>query len=193
MAEDRDKKIAALKAELKAASKIIKSLKRHQKAGRTLVFESPGAFENMIRLERLIEKRTSELIKSRLELEKAYTGLEKIVVERTQELSDTNRELNVVSEIVKTVSTSLDLKQILNDAMLKVLEITGLKGGGYFLVEQDRGELISAGAWNLSKEFSSTTRTQKIGSGISGMVAANGNTVIVDNLQTSEYISDLIP
>ena len=182
MAENRDKITAGLEDELKAARKVIESLKRHQKAGRTSIFESPGAFENMIRLEGLIGKRTSELIKSR-------EDLEKIVVERTKELSDANRELNVVSEIVKTVSTSLDLKQILNDAMLKVLEITGLKGGGYFLVDPDRGELISAGGWNLSEEFSSSTQTQKIGTGISGTVAATGNTVIVENLQNSKYIS----
>ncbi len=79
--------IDRLRRELDAALKTIESLKKHQVTVRSTAYETPGAFEKLIQLEKLVEKRTEELLKSREEVEDANTNLEKLVMERTRRLS----------------------------------------------------------------------------------------------------------
>lgn len=184
--------LKSLRKELEESHKIIEALKRHQKMARSSTFNGVGAFETMVRLEKMVEHRTSELQGSREELLRAKKNLEKLVAERTHSLEEANKELEVVAAIGRQVSTSLDLNEILNSAMEKILEITRLKGGGIFLVDYENKELISAGGWGLSEEFCSTTSRVKIGVGISGTVAQTGETILVEGLTTSVMLSPKI-
>ena len=188
--KDENKILKDFTHRLEAARRIIDSLKAHQVASRSLTDTSLGTFEKMIQMERLIELRTKEVIRSQEEIEQANANLEKLVIERTTRLSQLNRDLRVINEIGWIVSNSLDLQQILDDAMKKLLEITGLKGGGYFLVDDERGEIYTAGGMNLSGKFIQRTKKAKIGKGISGTVAQSGNTMLVSDLQKTNLLSE---
>ena len=188
--KDENKILKDFTHRLEAARRIIDSLKAHQVASRSLTDTSLGTFEKMIQMERLIELRTKEVIRRQEEIEQANANLEKLVIERTTRLSQLNRDLRVINEIGWIVSNSLDLQQILDDAMKKLLEITGLKGGGYFLVDDERGEIYTAGGMNLSGKFIQRTKKAKIGKGISGTVAQSGNTMLVSDLQKTNLLSE---
>jgi len=192
MSKNSTKTIERLKLDLEAAQKTIESLKARQAAVKSTGFKTPGGLEKMMQLEKLVEHRTEELLKSRQEIEAVNANLESLIIERTRRLSEVNRELSVVSEIGRIVSSSLDIDFILNNAMVKLLEITGLKAGGYFLVHQEKGELYTAGGMNLSDKFKNTTRRAKIGVGISGNVALTGKTILVNDIKNSPLVTDVV-
>lgn len=68
-------------------------------------------------------------------LQESYETLELRVAQRTQELT----ALNSISAIV---SRSLDLEQILPDALEKTLEVLAMDAGAVFRLEPDSGELV---------------------------------------------------
>lgn len=189
MNESLYSEIEILKNELAHSQVVIEALKRHQKASRSLNSLNQGAYEIMIQLESIVRLRTAELEKSRAEIAAANAVLEDAIRERTKSLSEAVKEISLLSEIGRSVNFSLDLKQILNDTMLKILNVTGLKGGGFFLVDYGSDELFSAGGWNVSEEFHETTKRMKIGAGISGAVVETGKTILIEDLQASSLLS----
>ena len=65
--------------------------------------------------------------------------LEQRVRERTQELGDQAQRLATLNTIAVTVGQSLDLDEILNNALAKVLELTNL-GAGWLGLRNERGD-----------------------------------------------------
>ena len=62
-------------------------------------------------------------------IEGSSSDLERQVADRTRELST----LNAISEVI---SRSLDLQEILNDALDATLEVMGLDMGGIYLLDE---------------------------------------------------------
>ena len=112
-------------------------------------------------------------------LESAYQTLERRVEERTKELATLNA-------IAAVVSRSLDLKEVLSDALDKTLEITQMGCGGSYRVEGEGDEaylnpLVYRG---LSDKFvRSAGRLPLQGSGV--QVAASTGQPLVWEVQTS--------
>jgi len=72
------------------------------------------------------------------ELDESYSSLEKKVTDRTHELAALNA-------IVARVSSSLDLNEIMADALERIMELTGMEHGIAYRVEVGEGEAVKAG------------------------------------------------
>jgi nitrate/nitrite-specific signal transduction histidine kinase len=81
-----------------------------------------------------------------LQLQESYTHLEQKVADRT-------KELETLNAIAAEVSHSLNLKEILNNALDKVLEVMGLDAGQAFRLEEETQTLLSIVHHGLSDEF----------------------------------------
>ncbi|MGQ9632177.1 MAG: GAF domain-containing protein [bacterium] len=87
--------------------------------------------------------------------------------------------LNAISEVV---SSSLDLDEILNSALDKVLEITGLEAGTIYLLDEKSQRLIYRVYRGVSQEFIQKTDNVKVGEGLPGRVAKTRKPFLVDNI-----------
>ncbi len=80
------------------------------------------------------------------QLKESYELLETRVAQRTQELS----ALNAVAGVV---SRSLDLEQILPDALDEAIEVMGMQGGAIFRLDEGAQSLVQVAHRNLSPEM----------------------------------------
>ena len=80
------------------------------------------------------------------QLKESYETLESRVVQRTQELTALNSVASVVSQ-------SLDLEQILPDALAKTIEVMGMDAGGVFRLDEERSQLVLVGHLNITEQL----------------------------------------
>ncbi len=88
-----------------------------------------------------------------------------------------NRRLSTLNAIASTVSQSLNLDETLDDALNKVINLTGVDAAAIHLVEGDRLALKTHR--NLPPHLAEGVSELKIGEGLSGRVAASGQPIVV--------------
>jgi len=98
--------------------------------------------------------------------------LERQVAERTEELA-------AVNAIAAVVSRSLDLQDILINALDKTLEVMGIEAGGIYLLDEEAGVLTIAAQGGFSPELVTEIDKLRVGEGFSGRVAQSGEALIV--------------
>ncbi|MGC9357617.1 MAG: GAF domain-containing protein, partial [Anaerolineae bacterium] len=98
--------------------------------------------------------------------------LERQVTERTEELS-------AVNAIAAVVSRSLDLGDMLSNALDKTLEVMNLEVGGIYLLDESLGLLNIIAQRGFSPELIAEIDNLKVGEGFSGRVAQSGETLVV--------------
>ncbi|HSF82328.1 MAG TPA: histidine kinase [Anaerolineales bacterium] len=72
------------------------------------------------------------------ELDESYSSLEKKVADRTQELTTLNA-------IAASVSSSLNLNEIMADALEQIMELTGMEHGIAYRIEGGEGSVVNTG------------------------------------------------
>jgi len=101
------------------------------------------------------------------------------------DLSTIHHELNFYEEVTKTLTSSLEINDILATIMKKAKNITKAETWSVFLVDHETGELVFE-----KKETKKTKRIQrlrlKIGEGIAGWVAEKGMPIIVQDVSRDE-------
>ncbi len=80
------------------------------------------------------------------QLQESYALLERRVADRT-------RELAALNSIAAVVNRSLNLEEILQDALGKTLEVTGMEVGASYRLEEDEQVLIRMAEQGLGKEL----------------------------------------
>jgi PAS domain S-box-containing protein len=93
-----------------------------------------------------------------------------------------NEELGALNTVAAAVSRSLDLQEILNQALDKVLEVTGMETGSIYLLNQQAEEFVLATYRGASKEFADTVRTFRMGESLVGRVGQSGEPIVADDL-----------
>jgi GAF domain-containing protein len=112
-----------------------------------------------------------EKVEQRMGDKESNTDLEQRVAARTKELAALNA-------IAQTVSRSLDLDEVLNDALDKVLEVLEFESGAIYLQDLETGQLQMACHRGLSEAF-----RRVVAKGIiSARAAESGNPIIIDDL-----------
>ncbi len=86
--------------------------------------------------------------------------------------------LNAVNDIV---TGSMDLEQVLRDALDKVLEVTGLEVGLVFFLDQQAGELVLAAFRGVTEESAAEVDRLSLGEGFCGRVARCGELMVVED------------
>ncbi|OHE55610.1 MAG: hypothetical protein A2027_04155 [Thermodesulfovibrio sp. RBG_19FT_COMBO_41_18] len=97
----------------------------------------------------------------------------------------TRRELNFYEEVNKTLTSSLELNDILTKIMKKAKEMTKAEAWSVLLVDEETGELV------FEKTEGKKTRDMqkfrlKIGEGIAGWVAQEGMPIVVPDVSKDE-------
>lgn len=98
-------------------------------------------------------------------------------------LDNARKELSLLEEISKTLTSSLDLDGIINTIMKHIIEMTHAKGWALYLFDEDANRL------SLEKSHRILSHNQKklyieIGEGIAGWVAREGVPVIIPDIRS---------
>jgi signal transduction histidine kinase/HAMP domain-containing protein len=120
------------------------------------------------------------------QLQESYEHLERKVASRTQELATLNT-------LAAVVSRSLNLEEILNDALDEALNIMGMTRGQAFLLEEETQDLVLTAQRGLSEKLLGYTSRLALGTSTSGLAAREGRPVAraVANYPQSE-LKDLV-
>ena len=121
------------------------------------------------------------------ELRMTNAALQSEIAERKkieEEIRQRNRELTVLYTIRRDIAQSLDLRQVLDDAVKVTLDTLGIEGGAIVLSDPDGQTLNMRAHRGLSEEFVRNTEHIKIGEGITGKAIAEKTPVV---LNVSEY------
>jgi nitrate/nitrite-specific signal transduction histidine kinase len=106
------------------------------------------------------------------QLQESYAHLEQRVAERTKELA-------VLNAIAATVSQSLHLDEVLDDALEKTLQVMKIEAGGIYLLDEEAGVLTIASQQGFSPQFVAEIDRLALGEGFSGRVAQSGQPLVV--------------
>jgi hypothetical protein len=87
--------------------------------------------------------------------------------------------LRAINAVTAIVTESLELEQILNGALDKVLEVMGLDAGLIFFLDRRTQELILAAHRGISEKSSAGVDRLRLGEGFCGQVAQSGELMVV--------------
>lgn len=85
---------------------------------------------------------------------------------------------DVVKEISMAISQPLELKEMLDIALRKVLDLTGLEAGGVFLVDEQAQELALITYRGLSRRVVQGTERMKLDKGLIEWAARSGEPIV---------------
>ncbi len=103
-----------------------------------------------------------------------------------QALRQRNRELAALNEVSRTVTSSLDLDEVLVATMQGIREILQVEAGSLVLVDEESGDLVVQKT--LSPEHGWITgRTLKPGEGIIGHIVATGQPALVNDVAEDPF------
>jgi len=104
---------------------------------------------------------------------------------RTNELKRKIEELSIFNEIGKTLTSTLDIKAILNIIMLKIGELLRPDNWSLLLADEERGDLYFEVVVGERAEKIKNMRL-KMGEGIAGWVAVKGEKLLIPDVSKDE-------
>lgn len=116
------------------------------------------------------------------ELYRKLTELYDKLTVQHKELEKRNEELSTLCEVDRVASRTLNLDEIMNSALNKLLEITSVDSGDVYLLDEKSGELILKGQKGISSEVVSTIGRLKIGEDVAGAVVLRRSLIIINNI-----------
>ena len=116
-------------------------------------------------------------------LQSAYQTLEWRVAERTHELATLNA-------ITSVVSRSLDLKEIMSDALERIMQVVGMESGSAYQLDEASQTLILMAQRGLSDDFARLTARLPLEVGLAGK-KLDGEQPLVWNVATDYPEGDL--
>jgi len=98
-----------------------------------------------------------------------------------QVIQTSERQLAAVNDISNIVSQSLDLRDILNLAADKVMELANVDAVLISLVDEGGHELVLETYQGISEITAASLKRMKVGEGLDGRVAQTGETLVVED------------
>ncbi|MDH7485828.1 MAG: GAF domain-containing sensor histidine kinase [Anaerolineae bacterium] len=100
--------------------------------------------------------------------------------------------LRAINEVAAIVTESLELDQVLNRALDKVLEVTGLDAGLAFLLDRPAQELILTAYRGISEEAAAGVDRLRLGEGFCGRVAQSGEPMVVTDSSQDPRLTRMV-
>jgi len=98
-----------------------------------------------------------------------------------EEIVRLNRELSILNAISQTVNESIDLDEILNKSLNKIVEMTEIQSVGIYLLEEKTGDLVYVAHKGFSMAFLKRMKRLKLGGGATGNVALSGEPLFIED------------
>jgi hypothetical protein len=95
---------------------------------------------------------------------------------------ETASRLRMINAVTAIVTGSLELEQILNSALDKVLEVTNVQAGSIYLLDVGAQALILATCQGLSPKFARDAARFDLGQSLTGWVGQSGEPTMVNDL-----------
>lgn len=114
----------------------------------------------------------------------AFDAMSDEIAASRREVEGRNRELSALNTIATTVGQSLDLRQVLDGALDKVLELMKAEAGWLFLVEEDGQGLSLTTHRGLSPEFVREEQDKDTRECICLQVCRAGQAMVMDDVQS---------
>ena len=114
-----------------------------------------------------LEDLAAQFNRMATQLQALYDDLERRVIDRTRELATLNKLATVVSR-------SLDLEEILNDALDEALAITNMEKGQAFVMDEETGYLVLVAFRGVSEELVHYTARLPLDASTAGLAAREG-------------------
>jgi PAS domain S-box-containing protein len=114
---------------------------------------------------------------------------EKVALERR--LLRQNQDLAAINLISKTLSSSINLEEVLQNTLGQILQIMNIETGWIYLLDDRRQILKCAYSYGIPQEVVQSIKELKIGEGIAGRVAEKGEPIIIENASRDQRISSL--
>ncbi|HVP76903.1 MAG TPA: GAF domain-containing protein [Thermodesulfobacteriota bacterium] len=106
------------------------------------------------------------------------TGVAKKSTEETMNL---NQELSILNAISQTVNQSIDLDEILNKTVDKMMEMINVHQARIYLLDEKNNDLVLVVHRGSSPKYLETIRRRKLGVGVTGKVALSGQSIFMEN------------
>ena len=101
------------------------------------------------------------------------------------------RSEDVVNTISMTIGQPIALEEMLDIALRKAMELTGLEMGGVLLMDERAQELRIVAHHGLSQEFIQGVAGIKLGEGVTGGVAKSGKPIVVENISEDPRLAKI--
>ncbi len=95
------------------------------------------------------------------------------------ESSRRNRELTAVNRVAATIGQSLDLEQVLHEALDELMDVAEMEYGSIFLLESDEKHFRLVAHYNQSEEYLRGFNRFEVGEQLVGQVAQQGEVLMV--------------
>jgi two-component system, NarL family, sensor histidine kinase DevS len=106
------------------------------------------------------------------------------LMEQDRELGQRNQDMALLNDIASALTSSLDLDQILDSTLTRVIDYLGVEAGEIFLVHNNGRELkMAMHRGEASQEFWTKERFL-MGEGFVGAVAESGKPIVTDRLES---------
>jgi len=116
-----------------------------------------------------------------------YGEVQRELAERQRAEEETrrrNEELTTLNLTAATVSSSLNLQEVMTRALEKVLAVAGFEVGAIYLLDQPAAALILAVYQGVPQEIADRVRTLPVGTSLAGLAVQSGEPVVVDDITT---------
>jgi nitrate/nitrite-specific signal transduction histidine kinase len=116
------------------------------------------------------------------QLQETYTQLEKRVADRT-------KELETLNAIAAMASQSLDLDEILNNALQQTLQVMDIDAGGIYLLDEETMILNIVAQHGFSPMLVAEIDALEVGEGFSGQVVQTGQPLVVNDVSADSRLT----
>ncbi|OPZ60845.1 MAG: Phytochrome-like protein cph1 [Deltaproteobacteria bacterium ADurb.Bin510] len=100
-----------------------------------------------------------------------------------------NQDLAVINLISEILSSSLNLAEVLEMTLSKILQVMNIETGWIFLLDEASQQLRVAYAHGLAQEVVNSIGALRLGEGIAGQVALSGEPLIIENASNDPRIN----
>lgn len=92
-----------------------------------------------------------------------------------------NQEFSILNTISQTVNQSIDLEEILNNSLDKMMELTEVRAASFYHLNEKSNDLVHVACRGFSKAFAERVGRFKMGEGLTGKVALSGEPFFFEN------------
>jgi len=100
-----------------------------------------------------------------------------------------NRELKALNEVSFSTGSTLELHEVLDRALDKMLEVSGVGAGSIYLMDSREEKIDLVTYRGISEKFADSVRSFKLGQSLCGLAAQSGEAVISNNLGEDKRVT----